>query len=142
MGRGYFLYVPAMIATTVMLAGAHALPSLLASGFVLPLFAATILGLALGGGPIARLLSRPSVVFLGTASYSMYILQVPVFLWMSPHYWERLLHVRLAGLPGMAIYTGAVIIVASLVFKYVERPMNRRLRGRTSSDDHGPAAGP
>ena len=48
-----------------------------------PLFAALIYGLASGGGWVGRMLSHPSLVFLGEASYSFYLLHIIVTVLVS-----------------------------------------------------------
>jgi peptidoglycan/LPS O-acetylase OafA/YrhL len=53
------------------------------SGLLAPLFAVLIAVLALGGGPIARLLSVGPLLILGDASYALYILQEPAVIWVS-----------------------------------------------------------
>lgn len=56
---------------------------LLHNGLLDPLFAVLIYRPAAGTGPIARVLSWRPLVVLGEASYSIYILQSPVFIWMK-----------------------------------------------------------
>jgi peptidoglycan/LPS O-acetylase OafA/YrhL len=63
--RGYWFYVPAVAGLVGVLAFAQRLPYLPTHNVLLaPLFASMILGLALEGGFLAALLSRPPVVFL------------------------------------------------------------------------------
>jgi peptidoglycan/LPS O-acetylase OafA/YrhL len=51
------------------------------SGLLAPVFVALIATLALGVGPLARLLSTRPLQVLGEASYALYILQEPVLIW-------------------------------------------------------------
>ena len=52
-----------------------------------PLNGLLLIGFALGGGPAARGLSTPVAVYLGKASYAMYILHVPM-LWWYLRWWK------------------------------------------------------
>ena len=75
--RGYWLYVPAISSELLLLAFPKTLPHLF-DVLRLPLHCLIILGLALGTGPLARWLSVRQLVFLGNASYAIYIFHVPV----------------------------------------------------------------
>lgn len=88
---------------------------------------ATVLtGLALGGGFPARALSTELTVFLGKASYSMYILHVPLLWWFKRTWMYR--SAALTVPVSAAVYIGGVIAVAAVVFRHVEEPWNRRIR--------------
>jgi len=50
---------------------------------LMPCFALLIYGLAWGEGLIARMLSQPTTVLLGEASYALYLLHGPVRTWMD-----------------------------------------------------------
>ena len=90
-----------------------------------------LIGLALGGGAMARMLSTPAAEYLGKASYSMYILHVPVLWW----YGRWAVHGPLRPLPGAAalVYFALVILVSALSFEWVEMPANRWIRDRVST---------
>ena len=60
-----------------------------------PLNGMLLIGLALGGGPVARALSTRVAVYLGKSSYAMYILHVPILWWClrrSPEFPPLALH--------------------------------------------------
>ena len=83
-----------------------------------PLNGVLLIGLALGGGALARALSTPVAVYLGKSSYAMYILHVPVLWWClrrSPEF------------PPL-VYMAIVIAISSLVYGAFEEPANRKLR--------------
>lgn len=78
-GRGHYLYIPAMLVEVFFLLTCDHLPyPIVHNGLFMPLHVAIILGLALGGGPIVRALSTLPILFLGAASYALYIVQFPV----------------------------------------------------------------
>jgi peptidoglycan/LPS O-acetylase OafA/YrhL len=90
-----------------------------------PVNVAILIGLAIGGGLPARLLSTRVFKYLGQTSYSMYILHVPLLWWYSRYMWRN---------PGSqttaaVIYIAAVIVVSAIAFELVEEPANRMIRG-------------
>lgn len=116
---GPALYLPAAIASALLIAFATDLPKPLHLDTLLrPLNALLLLGLGLGGGLIARLLSTRPVVYLGKSSYSMYILHVPVLWWAVS--WPRF--------AVKYVYVTSVILGSCLVYSWVEEPLNRYLR--------------
>ena len=118
--RGAWIYLPAFAASAVLLARPQLLPSGVDLNSALrPLNAALLIGLALGGGALARGLSARVVVYLGKASYAMYILHVPMLWWF----------LRWHG-TSAALYIALVIAVSAVVYGLFEEPTNRWLRGR------------
>ena len=100
-GRGYWLYVPAALIGAAVIAYPNILGNASAAGSVVrPMNGLLILGLALGGGMTARALSASIVVFLGQASYSLYILHIPLLWWYKP-WWFRLVGSRPSNLAGL-----------------------------------------
>jgi peptidoglycan/LPS O-acetylase OafA/YrhL len=127
MGRGYRLYAPAILLFGAWLYYADRFPYVLAHNSLLaPLNAAIILGLALGGSPLPQLLAWRPVVFLGGASYSLYILHVPIIGVLSA--------LRARMVPGLSDASLAIaaavasIAVAGVVFIRFEEPLHRWLR--------------
>jgi peptidoglycan/LPS O-acetylase OafA/YrhL len=99
---------------------------LLHNGLLAPVFAALIAALAAGRGPLARVLSTASAVALGEASYSLYILHVPLLM---------IAHKALAAndalfeSPAFRAVFMVVAVGASLVcHRYFEVPMRRVAR--------------
>ena len=79
---GWTLYVPGLLAVALVLAYPGALPKFIdANSALRPANGPLLVGLAIGGGLVARILSMPLVVYLGKSSYAMYILHVPVMWW-------------------------------------------------------------
>lgn len=106
------------------------LPSWMRSDIVLvPIFALVIIGGA-GSGSSVKLLTLPIFLLLGEASYSMYILHIPL-----RYCWEALI----MGMPGLGLapwlhyllYFGFVVLVSVVVFRHVETPMRKWIAGRS-----------
>ena len=91
-----------------------------------PLNLALLVGMALNGGVLARVLSTACAQYLGKISYSMYILHVPVLWWYG--HWA--VHGPLHMSPGVAaaLYLVLVMAAAALAFEMVEKPANRWIR--------------
>jgi peptidoglycan/LPS O-acetylase OafA/YrhL len=120
---GAWLYLPAGAIIAALIAWPALLPPRVDLNTALrPLHAFLLIGLAIGGGAAARLLSTPAAVFLGKASYAMYILHVPILWW----------YLRAASPRNLSalVYVCAVIAVSSLVYRFLEEPSNRWLRRR------------
>ena len=85
-----------------------------------PLNALLLLGFALGGGAVGRILSSNAAVYLGKSSYAMYILHVPVLWW----------YLRWSHGFSVTLYLALVIGLSALVYRFIEEPANRWLRAR------------
>ncbi|MCC7015976.1 MAG: acyltransferase [Rhodospirillales bacterium] len=130
-GRGQWLYLPALAATGALIVFPWVVPDWISLNSALrPANALLLIGLALEGGAVARLLSLPPVVYLGKASYALYILHIP-FLW-----WYKGCVFHLYGIvPGALlalVYAVFVVAVSAAVFHYFEEPANAYLRLRLS----------
>jgi peptidoglycan/LPS O-acetylase OafA/YrhL len=121
MPRGEWLYVPGAVLGAVLIAWPKLLPYGIDLNTALrPLNAVLLIGIALGRGIAARALSSPLAVYLGKASYSMYILHVPMLWW----------YLRWTRSYSASLYLAAVIGVSALVYRFIEEPANRYLRSR------------
>lgn len=121
------------VLTVALLANADHIPySLLHNGLALPLFGGLLLGLASGQGLLATWLSSPLMRLLGNASYSMYILHVPVYSYLGL-FVRRVLGGSNAGWVWMSAYAISVVVFSCLFFKFVEEPLHRMLRSRLQS---------
>ena len=86
-------------------------------------------------GALTRLVSHPWLVFGGEISYSMYMLHVPIIVFM-------LGHPELAGtsvarqLPSVVL---ALLLLSCLLFLAVEKPARTAVRARLRHWDAGPA---
>ena len=116
---GWCLYLPGFAGAAAVIAYPAVLPEFLDLNTALrPLNGLLLIGLALGGGVVARALSTRLVVYLGKSSYAMYILHVPILWWClrrSPEF------------PPL-LYVAIVIAVSAAVYGAFEEPANRMLR--------------
>jgi peptidoglycan/LPS O-acetylase OafA/YrhL len=120
-GRGVRLYAPAMAASAALIAWPRWLPPGVDLNTALrPLNGLLLIGLAAGGGAAARALSARITVYLGKASYAMYILHVPILWW----------YLRWSRSASAAVYLAAVIAISALVYQFIEEPANQWLRAR------------
>jgi peptidoglycan/LPS O-acetylase OafA/YrhL len=117
-----------------LLASAPLTPYLMVhNGMLAPLFGWLIVALALSSSPLAgpparltRLLAHPVLVLLGEASYSLYILHMPLWMWYSA------VGRRLVTGPTLAhsfpLYALLVIAVSVSVFRRFEVPARNAVR--------------
>jgi peptidoglycan/LPS O-acetylase OafA/YrhL len=91
-----------------------------------PLNVALLIGLAIGGGFIGRFLSTDVIGYLGKASYSMYILHIPLLWWFSRYTFYR----YGAHAPAWTgfVFIATVIAVSIAAYECVEAPANRWIR--------------
>jgi peptidoglycan/LPS O-acetylase OafA/YrhL len=89
-------------------------------------FAVLIYEMAAGGGMIGRLLSTKAAVFLGGASYAIYLLQFPVRNWVRAAFqqWDPQ-----AGSWGALLSPALLMVAACAVFQWYEEPARRLVRG-------------
>ncbi len=113
-------------ATFVILTQAYRLPySLLHDGLFMPLFGCIILGLA-GVNPLSKLLGIRPLVFVGEASYCLYLLHFN--LWNMIHDSHVLNKLGLAQFDPWISYV-LLIVLALFALHFVEKPAQRVLRG-------------
>ena len=118
----------ASVACVLLLA---ALPPDGSQSLVTPLFGVVILAVAHQRGAIARFLSRPRVVFLGDASYALYLIHGVVGPWLV---WPQ----AIADAPWilraalLAIDLTTIVAIAALVHAWIDRPVGRYLAALAS----------
>jgi peptidoglycan/LPS O-acetylase OafA/YrhL len=117
--RGWWLYLPGFAGAALVIAYPGVLPGFIDVNSALrPFNALLLIGLAFGGGIVARFLSTAPIVYLGKSSYAMYILHVPILWWCLRRSME---------FPPLA-YIEIVIAISAAVYGLFEEPANRRLR--------------
>jgi len=121
------LYLPAIVLGAALIAYPQVLQGtwLDLNSALRPLNALALMGLAFGGGFVAKALSTRTIEYLGEASYSMYILHVPLLWWYGNGGLKRL---YLPAEPAAVIYMVAVVVAAMLSFELVEKPASRWVR--------------
>lgn len=102
-------------------------PLAFASSFYAPLFLVLILAVASSRWPWSDWLAWRPLVLLGEASYSLYILQLPIHQMYSKFLAGRL---GLDALANFALYVLILIGVSIFSFLWFEKPTNRFLRSR------------
>jgi peptidoglycan/LPS O-acetylase OafA/YrhL len=100
--------------------------ALLHTALLAPAFAAIVYGLALQPGG-SKFLRWAPLVLLGNASYSLYLLHATI---MGMYFFGSS-GLRHTGPAGIALAFAIIIGAAILVFKFIEEPARRKLRGRT-----------
>jgi peptidoglycan/LPS O-acetylase OafA/YrhL len=126
--RGYWLYLPAMAAGAWLIVHPSAISGTGADlrTFLRMIYVATLLGLALSGGWIAKGLGAPVSDFLGKASYSMYVLHIPILWWTARYFVHGWMHPPI--LIGTGIYLLLVIGASGLVYEKLEAPASVWIR--------------
>jgi peptidoglycan/LPS O-acetylase OafA/YrhL len=145
---GALLAAGAALLTLGAFASSQHLPfALLHNALLAPVYALLVYGLARGGGGLGWLLSRPSLVRLGEASYALYILHHPVWIAAgavaaAAAPWEDLRAPR----PLFAVFLPVVLAVSLLSHRYVEVPLRgwvrRVLQSWTERSRRGAAVAP
>lgn len=130
---GARFFMPGIVIILLVLTNDDRIPyPVVLNGLLAPAYAMIMFGLALEGGILVRFLSTPVLVFLGNASYSMYILHVPIGAWANIGF-RRILHIDPYGRFWLICYVTAVIGLASLFYWKAEEPANRWLRKRLNN---------
>jgi peptidoglycan/LPS O-acetylase OafA/YrhL len=129
---GFWLSTGAMAAGAAFIVYPHVLDSTVMNlnTVLRPLNVALLIGLATGGGFVVRLLSTDLAGYLGKASYSMYILHIPLLWWFSQYTYFRF------GTAPPAwtgfLFMALVIGVSIAALEFVEAPANRWIRDWSS----------
>jgi hypothetical protein len=71
-------------------------------------------------GPLAWVLARSPLRFIGRISYGIYLWHWPIFVYMTP------VRTGLSGIELTLVRVGATLVVATLSFYLVEQPIRRR----------------
>jgi peptidoglycan/LPS O-acetylase OafA/YrhL len=129
LGAGAALW--SILAVGALVLGLSQSPSvpypLLHNGLFAPVIVLLIASLAIGRGPIAAFLGTRPMIALGDASYSLYVLHVPLLVFWS----KAVLHLTSERFRASAWCTGAFLVcavIASLLcYRFVEKPLRERL---------------
>jgi peptidoglycan/LPS O-acetylase OafA/YrhL len=151
---GYYFIVPNLfgpkISTGLLVIGVTLLSVVMLLKTTLPwisngavlcgVFSLIIFGAAGAGGMAQKILCARPLVILGDASYAIYILHFPVWLWWN-HYTRIAYRLDLPSTLDAAIYLFVVMIVSLASLFFLERPARRALRrGRIAAQESGTAS--
>jgi peptidoglycan/LPS O-acetylase OafA/YrhL len=117
----------AAVAILLTLAYSSSIPyPILHNGLLCPLFAVLIYALSYGKGPVAWFISLPIVVLLGESSYSLYLLHIPVYLYLA----KLVTAVHAPLLTTLFIIGSPLFIIACsvVIYKTIEFPARKALR--------------
>jgi peptidoglycan/LPS O-acetylase OafA/YrhL len=128
--RGYWLYIPAAVLGGWLIIHRSVVDGSGAdlNTYLRPLNVALLVGFALNGGTLAKWLSGRAMDFLGKASYSMYVLHVPILWWTGRYLVHGNLH--LTRPVGATIYLTLVVVVSGMIYQWFEAPASAWIRAR------------
>lgn len=100
------------------------------NGFLAVVFVPMIFLLSGSNDVITRLTSKKPFVFLGEISYSIYILQVPVWLFFTDYRMEKYfgLNKELDVTASFLIRLFFLIVVSALCYLYFEKPLRKKIK--------------
>lgn len=105
---------------------ANQIPLLVMSnGFLLPTYSLLIFALVNLRGPLQNLLAHKSLVILGEASYALYLLHAPLWLYFSG------LH-AIDTLPIWLLFIAILLSISVASFYWLERPIRKLILARAS----------
>ena len=99
------------------------------NGALVPIFLMICVGLALDKTLFPRLIGTKPFIFLGDISYSMYMWQFPVFLWVT-----YFLEIKEFSQSQFLIFLIILITISALSFKWIEEPIRKRISKKKSAD--------
>lgn len=105
------------------------------TGGLIPIWACLVLGLSFGGA-IARALAHRWMIFLGNASYAIYILQNPLssyYRWTASHLLGKPFFRDFTTWPSFAGYVAMLIAASAVSYVYFETPLRKKLVKRSSA---------
>jgi peptidoglycan/LPS O-acetylase OafA/YrhL len=110
---------------TLLTQANHVPYALMHDGLLMPLFGCMVLGLA-GANPLAAIFGAAPLVFVGEASYCMYLLHFN--LWQIIHHSQILNLLHLAQFDPWISYV-LLVALALVALHFVEKPAQKGLRG-------------
>jgi peptidoglycan/LPS O-acetylase OafA/YrhL len=100
------------------------------NGFLALVFVPIIYLLSSSNDVVTRYISKKPFVFLGEVSYSIYILQVPVWLFLSDYRLEKYfgLSKELDITSSFSVRLFILILFSSLCYLYFEKPLRKKIK--------------
>ena len=94
-------------------------------GILVVLYVPLIIALSLNTGVLTTVFKMKPLVYLGEISYSIYILQVPVYYWCI----ATLHHFHFTfNLIGFTLFLGVLILASSVSYQYIEIPLREKIK--------------
>jgi peptidoglycan/LPS O-acetylase OafA/YrhL len=116
-----------LLLVTVALYGTHKLPDVLRYQITyLPVMALVIFSFARGDGFLSKLLCNRTLVMLGDASFSLYLIHQPILVFAHDAYLGR--DGKLSTATPALLVMALCIVLAVIVYKCVEHPLHRYLK--------------
>lgn len=113
------------VSVIILLAGLSS-----AAVYMIPAVILLVLALSDADGLTEKLLSNSVLVRIGTISYSIYLLQIPIYYVFNRIWPAALSNSPIAKLSMVVIYSAIVILIANLSYRYIERPSRRWIIAR------------
>lgn len=98
---------------------------LMQSGYLAPVLAMILVGVACGARPFARVLASKPLVRLGAASYALYIIQEPF-----AYYWSKTIGLDLARPIWFVVFFALLLAASVLAERWIEKPARSWLLAR------------
>ena len=100
------------------------------NGLLAVIFVPLIFLLSCSNDIISKLISKKPFVFLGEISYSIYILQVPIWLFLTNYRMKKYFGVNEEFNPTLSfmIRLFILIVLSSLCYLYFEKPMRKKIK--------------
>jgi peptidoglycan/LPS O-acetylase OafA/YrhL len=98
---------------------------LMQSGYLAPVLALVLIGVACGARPFARVLASKPLVQLGTASYALYIIQEPF-----EYYWTKIVRLDLSRPVWFVVFFALLLAASVLAERLIEKPARAQLIAR------------
>lgn len=97
------------------------------NGMLAFIFIPLIIFISLNNGFITKILKTKALVLLGEASYSIYILQQPMYLWVN-----KIMGFLNIKNPSLIFYTFLIILICSSIisFRYIENPIKKKINNK------------
>jgi peptidoglycan/LPS O-acetylase OafA/YrhL len=105
-------------------------PFFLSSVCLVPLFGILVFSLACSGGWLEKAVSQPALVRLGDASYTMYILHIPLAWWMNHARIKTPALAQMNDLAFFGCYFAVLTACCLFTYSFVEKPLRKLISQR------------
>jgi peptidoglycan/LPS O-acetylase OafA/YrhL len=109
-------YLLGMVIIFLLFTNKTSLALYMNNGLLSPLFFMIIVGIAFDVSPLTKTLSNKFLVFLGNSSYSIYILQYPVYILMQTVLQEKVFQGK-----AFYLYLTTLLLISGLLYTFFEK---------------------